>query len=221
MPSSDPWAIPWVLETVARLDPTSILDFGAGSGEYGFLARQLLDISQGRLTRPEWRRRIDGVEIFPKYDNPLWHYYYSKFTIGDGCDIIKSPPFNYDLILICDVLEHFERDEALATLEAARAASSSVIVTMPAGRYPQGAVFGNDAETHRSEWNPTDLEKIGAVTVPIFGTFLAVFVDDADRRAALRLWELPCLFHHTGRSLARCASAWFPRMIRSRLGMMP
>jgi 2-polyprenyl-3-methyl-5-hydroxy-6-metoxy-1,4-benzoquinol methylase len=222
MPQSDHWALPWVLETAQALNPTSVLDVGVGMGQYGLHLRQLLDISRERLTRVEWKTRVDGVELYEPYRNPIWDYYYDAVHLRDARDFLRGLDREYDLILICDVIEHFDRAEAEALLALARAKGKWVIVTTPNGAYPQGAMFGNEAETHRSEWVPQDFLRLGGAVHEIRATFMAVLRGTADNSVpAPRVGQLPTLFENTGRSLFKCARRWLPRMIKARLGGQP
>ena len=217
MPQSDYWAIPYVLDTASQIRPRSVLDVGVGIGQYGLQLRQILDIGQGRLRRDEWVTRIDGIELFEGYRNPVWDYFYDAVHIGDCRQFLGDTSQQYDLIVLCDVIEHFEREEALHLLELLRARGQWVVVTTPAGHYPQDAVFGNAGEIHRSEWRMDDFRRLGATVHPIRTTFLAVFPGHGTKLPADSLTrDLPVFFYHTGRSLAGCAARWLPRMWRAR-----
>jgi hypothetical protein len=194
--------------------PSSVLDFGVGNGQYGLHVRQVLDISQGRLYKDDWKVLLEGIEVFPQYHNPIWDYAYNKVHITDGHEFLKSCERKFDLIIMCDVIEHFERDVALNLIQLMRAKARTVLITTPHGAYPQGAAFGNQAECHRSEWYPQDFDQLGAVTRTIATTFLAVFSDKSETLSYAR--HLPALYRHTGRGLAGLALEWLPRMIKSR-----
>ena len=222
MPISDHWAVPWVVESISRIAPESLLDFGIGIGGYGLQLRQVLDIGCGRLSREQWKTRIEGVEVFERYRNPVWSYCYDRVHLEDGREFLRrARPGEYDVIVACDVIEHFRKDDALEHIALMRKLAPWVIITTPAGNYPQGACFGNDAETHRSAWDPADLRAMGGVTTPIGVTFITMFAADRQRLVELDLANLPILFRNTGRSLARCFARWFPRMIHSRFGPRP
>jgi hypothetical protein len=219
MPQSDHWALPWVIETVMRMEPKSVLDVGVGNGQYGIHLRQLLDIGPGRLTKAEWTTRLDGIELFEAYRNPIWAYCYDEVHIGDCRQILERLDRNYDLILICDVIEHFEREEALRLLDVLRRRAKWVIVTTPNGPYTQGTVFGNEGEIHRSEWRPKDFQRIGGATHEIATTFMAVFSGYQTGISSNSLTsDLPILFHHTGRNLLRCVREWLPKLFSRRVG---
>lgn len=216
MPQSDHWAVPWVVEIVDHLLPNSVLDFGVGNGHFGMQLRQCLDIGRGRLKPEQWLTRIEGVEIFEDYRNPVWQYFYDEVHVGDAVEYVKQSDRHWDVVLICDVIEHFEKDQALRVLDLLQSRAKTVIVTTPNGHFPQGCVHGNEAERHLSEWRPQDFEALGATTRPIGTTFLAVFSEDDSVHRFVR--RMPALFHHTGRELVSLTREWLPRMLRSRVG---
>ena len=218
MPQSDHWAVPYVVEAAVALDPASVLDVGVGMGQFGLHLRQALDIARGRLTKPEWKLRLDGVELFEPYRNPIWNYYYDSVVMADARTHLANLAGKYDLILICDVIEHFEKAEAEQVLMMPAKAAKWVLVTTPNGEYPQGALFGNDAETHRSIWTPRDFRAMGGFVHEIKATFLAVLPGDGVTQMKFKPGDFPTLFEHTAGSLLKCTRKWFPQMLRSRFG---
>lgn len=155
MPQSDPYNIPWILEIVKRVNPTSILDVGIGNGTYGFLFRQSLDIGKGRLKKDTWKLEIDGIEIFENYRNPIWEYFYDRVFIGDVINFVDKLDY-YDLIFLGDIIEHFDKATGMLLLKKLNRKAETIIVVTPRGEYPQGEVFENIKETHLSEWRETD-----------------------------------------------------------------
>lgn len=147
MPMSNPGHVPAVLHYLTGLRPASLLDVGVGLGTYGFLARQYLDVAEGHLDRARWRTRIDGIEVFEPYRNPVWQHCYDAVTIADVRDRVAELP-RYDIVLCNDVLEHVTQDEARALVCALLERCRVLIVTTPSTAFPQGAWGGNEAETH-------------------------------------------------------------------------
>ncbi|HOT98867.1 MAG TPA: class I SAM-dependent methyltransferase [bacterium] len=151
MPSSQPDNISTVVKWIVEIDPVSVLDVGVGFGKYGVLAREYTDIRHGRYHRQDWKVVIDGIEVFQPYYNPIWEIYDRIYSE----DLVELLPHlkNYELILLCDVIEHLEKPIGLAVLaECRRMATRAVIVSTPLGYYPQEAMHGNKYERHRSEW---------------------------------------------------------------------
>lgn len=163
MPMSDFQHMPTVLHYAVKLEPQSTLDVGIGMGTYGFLLREFLDIIGERLDPKDWRMRIEGVEIFEAYRNPVWDYAYDKVHVGDARHVLAGAG-KFDLILMNDVLEHFERDEARALIKLALQHGKALIATTPNRHYPQGSWAGNEAETHRSQLDASDFAGLVAET---------------------------------------------------------
>lgn len=164
MPLSNPEHIPAVLHFVQALRPASILDVGIGTGSYGLLLRQSLDIGYGRVEPKEWQTKIDGVEIFERYRNPVWGYAYSNVWLGDIRPLLPTLG-TYDLVLCNDVLEHFPRKEAQALMRSLLASGRVLIATSPNRDYPQGAWGGNEAETHHCLLDRSDFPGLVAAIV--------------------------------------------------------
>ena len=164
MPVSNPEHIPAVLHFVHACQPRAILDVGIGTGSYGLLLRQGLDIGYGRIKPAEWQMKIDGVEIFENYRNPVWDFAYSRVLIGDIRRLLPTLG-SYDLALCNDVLEHFPRDEARRLVEALLGQCRVLVATTPNREFPQGAWGGNEAETHHSLLDRTDFPGLVAEIV--------------------------------------------------------
>jgi hypothetical protein len=161
MPLSNSEHIPAVLHFVHACEPRAILDVGIGTGSYGLLLRQGLDIGYGRVQPAEWQVRIDGVEIFEGYRNPVWSYAYSQVLMGDVRQHLPRLGA-YDVVLCNDVLEHFPREEARQLVRTLLAQARVLIATTPNREYPQGAWGGNEAETHHCLLDRSDFHGLVA-----------------------------------------------------------
>jgi hypothetical protein len=180
MPISDFHHIPTVLHYAFAVRPQSVLDVGVGTGTYGFLLRQFLDFDHW----PDRCVRIEGVEIFEPYRNPVWDFAYDRVHLGDVRDVLPTLG-SYDLILMNDVLEHFVRPEARALVRQALGRGKAVVATTPNRHSPQGPWGGNEAETHRSLLDATDFPSLIAA-IPVRGTTCFVCSIDRDVTARLR-----------------------------------
>lgn len=149
MPYSNSLHIPAVAHFIWALKPKRILDIGIGMGTYGYLARMLLDITEQRVDRATWEHRIEGVEGFMGYKNPVWDYAYDEVHSGDAAELIKTLP-EFDMIICIDVLEHFEQNVAHAFMENCMVKSPILVATTPNVHIPQEDWGGNAYETHRS-----------------------------------------------------------------------
>jgi hypothetical protein len=155
MPTSFHHHISKMMDWVVRLQPKAVLDVGVGFGKWGFLCREYLDVFQGRYTRVDWQCRIEGIEAFPAYATPTYEYVYDKVHYGDVREVLPMLS-GYDLIIIGDVIEHFEKEIGLALLAELRRRSAFVLVSSPTEFYPQGDAFENEFERHLSFWNIDD-----------------------------------------------------------------
>jgi 2-polyprenyl-3-methyl-5-hydroxy-6-metoxy-1,4-benzoquinol methylase len=75
--------------------------------------------------------------------------------VYDG-DFLSVQLPRYDLVLMIDVLEHFDRDDGFASLRKATSVGAEVLISTPRRPRPQGAVKGNPFERHRSRWTAAD-----------------------------------------------------------------
>lgn len=137
------------IEWIRGEEPKSVLDVGAGFGKWGFLCREYLDVYNGRHFREDWKTRIVGMEGFERYIHPASRYLYDDIVVGDALVKIHEVGL-FDLIIMGDILEHFTRHWANSMLANAVAMSQAVLVVTPGGRWPQGAVHGNEYERHRT-----------------------------------------------------------------------
>jgi len=160
VPTSNWQNITHSLELIRSWMPESILDIGCGFGRWGFLCREFLDVWEGRYDRQDWKVKIEGVEGFAPYVTDLQRAVYDRIHIGNVLEVLPRLG-RYDLIILGDVLEHFEKDEGarlIADCASHLSSDGHLLLHVPLGEdWPQGAAFGNDLETHRSCWTETDL----------------------------------------------------------------
>jgi hypothetical protein len=130
-------------------------------GTYGFLLRQYLDVSKDRLKPTEWQVRIEGIEIFEGYRNPVWDYVYDKVMIGD-IRILAKDLESYDVVICNDVLEHLQRTEARLVIDQILCRSPVLITTTPNREFPQEIRAGNEAERHLCLLDSSDFPKLVA-----------------------------------------------------------
>ncbi len=75
-------------------------------------------------------------------------------------------PKSFDLVLLLDIVEHVEKEDALRLIEAAESiARVAVIIETPKGYVPQNMDIwghgGHEYQTHRCGWEPEELEQRG------------------------------------------------------------
>lgn len=143
----------------------AFLDCGVGFGVYGAVIRQWVDGGYW----PGKRAYICGIEGFAEYRNPAWELYdymHAGMTIQEWLAAGFSD--RYDVILLLDVLEHFEKDEGADVLTGLKRhlnPGGVLYVGTPQIHIEQGAAYGNKLEIHRSLWTHKELEAIGFTTI--------------------------------------------------------
>ena len=70
MPSSQANQIPAIVNVIKEANPKSMLDIGPGFGKYGMLAREYLELYDGREKYNDFQVRVDAVEAFAGLCNP-------------------------------------------------------------------------------------------------------------------------------------------------------
>lgn len=154
-----------IIKGILATNPDSVLDIGVGFGMNGCGVRNWLDLGV------KFKTRLIGIEAFPKYMNPAWDLY-DRVIIGDALQIIDTLE-DFDLILMTDVIEHFEKDAGIILLEKLKGkCRKGVIVSTPGLWIEQGDAYGNAYETHRSLWTAEDFTAQG------FGIVMDGSLDD-------------------------------------------
>ena len=103
--------VPEIAAYCEQRQPRTVLDLGMGTGFYGAVVRQWGD---GGV--PPWRTRLIGVEVHAAYRNPLWALY-DVVVETSLVNYLETQCGLYELILILDVIEHFEPDVGTQVLE--------------------------------------------------------------------------------------------------------
>jgi len=178
VPVSDYHQISDVLHVVEQVNPGSVLDVGVGFGKWGILCREILELYKERVQPESWAATIDGIEIHEPYRNPLWTLAYDHIYIGDAMEMLDLLG-HYDLVLCCDVIEHFEKNRGRLLISKLLQHADIAVVTSPRGFAPQGAIYGNEHERHRSQWSAADFMGFPHVYKEIGFTFMAVIGSDA------------------------------------------
>lgn len=167
MPTSSAEGKDWLIPRIVAEQPEVILDIGVGEGTYASLLRpQLPDTN------------FIGVEAYQPYVRRYrLHSLYHMLIVDDvrECDLPSV-----DVVVLGDVVEHMNLDDALKVWEKARrAALKAVFASIPLGTHPQGAVNDNEFERHRHTWTDEtvhrDLDGITASWTGVeIGTYAAL-----------------------------------------------
>ena len=183
---SDASNIAFVATELQRLNPQSILEIGVGFGKWGVVAREYLEAWQGHYRREEWRVRIEGIEIFEGYRNPIWVAAYDQIHIGDATQILNTLG-QFDVGLICDVIEHIEKPTGRELINQLLAHCQTVILTTPLSFWPQGEENGNASEKHLCLWQPEDFSGYSGHTIELGATFAAVIQSGSTSHPQFRM----------------------------------
>lgn len=167
LPTSQLNQLPQIIELIVFTNPEKMLDIGAGFGKYGFLSREYLELWDDKrrysnwTNRSNWTKRIDGIEVFKEYLTPVHNFIYDNIYVGNALDILSNIGIVYDLILLIDVLEHFNYSEGLKLLEICKDNGRNILISTPKDIGSQEIVVRNPYETHRCQWKKEDLFILG------------------------------------------------------------
>ena len=162
MPSSQHYHISKIMDVIIHINPMSILDIGTGFGKYGVLCREYLELWDGRHNYSQFLRHIDGVEVFGDYITPLHKFVYNNIYISDIIEVLDKIKSRYDLVLLIDVLEHFEKNQGENLLRKILCKNDGVLISTPKKPSNQKDAFNNVYETHRSKWTKSDLSSFAS-----------------------------------------------------------
>jgi len=170
------------MQLIINTNPEKLLDIGVGFGKYGFLSREYLELWDGRQEYNAWKRKIDGIEVFEEYLTPVHDFVYDKIFVGNAIDILPTLDEEYDLVLLIDVLEHFDYDEGLIILKECEKHGRNIIISVPNDIGSQGDSFSNIYETHRFNWKRKHFKKItNKFILPNTGRSLIVYIGENTR----------------------------------------
>ncbi len=216
MPTS-PWdSIPAILDIVMNLEPTpaKVLDVGIGYGKFGFLAREYLTF----WNSPDSARlvTVDGVEAFPNYVGTLQKEIYDHVFLGDAYELLPAlPSDSYDLLLMIDVIEHFEKPAGRKIVQECCRISKAVVISTPREFWHQDDSWGNPFETHRSLWSKHDLLNAGAVRVIGRENWIATFARSPYRERFTRRYQMWTLGNRYCPAWLRPVAHWGWRQVRT------
>lgn len=148
------------MDLITIMDPHSVLDIGTGFGKYGILCREYLELWDGRQQYSDFKRRIDGVEAYGPYITPLHRYVYDNLYVQDVQELVDNLDYNYDLVLLIDVLEHFSKKDGERLLRKLLSKHKGVLISTPKDPGDQRDAFGNTYEVHKSRWTKMDFTNL-------------------------------------------------------------
>lgn len=145
MPTSDQENKDVVIRWYKALQPSSVLDIGAGAGTYSKLIK---DKGNARWIALEaWTPYIKQYKLADKYDDVI---------VADAryLDYSLIKP---DLVIAGDVLEHMTKQEAMFCIDRFKQHAKSIIVSVPLLHLDQAPYRGNWFEVHKDHWHYEDM----------------------------------------------------------------
>lgn len=140
MPVSHNSNVEYAVTLIGKANPETTLDIGAGAGKYGHLVRAMLPYSTIHAVEV-WDPYVSAFKLRSLYDKVIKH------------DVRKIHNFNYDLVIMGDVLEHMTKEDAVAVMDQVKAQARCAIISIPICPMPQGHVHDNPYEEHiKDDW---------------------------------------------------------------------
>lgn len=162
MLTSFPENIPNIIYAIANIYPKSILDIGFGYGKYWLLARETiysLRADKWDLT-PKDDLIVNGVEIAKYFlDMPYGKVIYNK-TFDDLSKVTGS----YDLALLIDVIEHWDKDFTMKTLTELKKYVKTILISTPKSVvFYEPEYYWKDCPKHQTQWTINDFSSFNIV----------------------------------------------------------
>lgn len=183
MPTSHWQQLNEIVGTIISVNPKSMLDIGVGFGKYGMLSREYLELWDGRNKYDDWNRIIDGIEAFKQYKNKLYEFIYNNVYYGNVLDILPNINKQYDLILLIDVLEHFDKSDGKKLLELCMKKSANILIATPHNPSKQEDVFDNEYEEHKSKWTKDDFNINDTLIIPNRKSLICLIGKDSNNKS--------------------------------------
>lgn len=188
MPTNRAIHLSAIIEEVKWINPGSILDVGVGFGVMGPLFRMATDVRKSERN-PEsyhdWPTRIDGIEIFEWYRNPVWNTYTNVY-IGNALDTIDGLP-TYDFVYCGDMIEHLAHEDGEKLIDKMlEHANKWIHIATPSPAPVQGEILGNANEAHLSEWTQQQFEDL-AQTKGYVMELVGNFYSERDNMLVVRI----------------------------------
>ena len=125
-----------------------VLDVGAGMGKWSKLLKNKTFLMDAVEAHAPYIERFGLKALYSNVHNyDIRNFEYEKGT--------------YDIVILGDVLEHLEFDDAIKLIEDMKQKVSIIFLTIPITICVQdGSVYGNEFETHRYQWSDKEIQQI-------------------------------------------------------------
>jgi len=109
----------------------------------------------------EWNYEIEIVEIFKPNVDFCKRFYAFPIIHGDICKADEILTKQYDIIAWIHGPEHIDKSKLKLTLEGLEKHAKLILMIVPEGHSPQGAVDNNKDEKHLWDPYPDDFKNLG------------------------------------------------------------
>jgi len=169
MPESSPEGKPLSIYWIKKLNPKTVLDVGAGIGTYHSLIKNEGIVIEKIDALEVWQPYIEKYELETKYNKVF------------NVDAREWQDWNYDLVILGDILEHMSKEEAISVWKNVSKQAKAAIISIPIIHCPQGHDHDNPYEEHiKEDWTSKEvLESFSNIVdhcdFPVVGVYLARF----------------------------------------------
>jgi predicted TPR repeat methyltransferase len=153
------------LEWIRELAPRTVLDVGAGRGEWRSRLFPSLDASWTAVEA--WRPYVEAFDLEARYD---------RVVVADVRSLAWHELGRFDLVIFGDVLEHMCQPDALVCWQKARWSANWLLLSVPIIEWPQDSIASNPYERHRSTWSDSDARSMPGLVRAWTGTKIGVYL---------------------------------------------
>ena len=156
MLTSHPDNIGSILKAISERKPNRILDIGPGFGKYALLIRELFLVEKaerGDITPSDtiFIAAVENAKYFQKF---LWlKKLYNEIFWGDVFSMPFSVIESFDLLLLIDVIEHWEKKQWQLFRDAV---NTDILVSTPKKVYMFKTEYYH-APPHKTQYNNLDI----------------------------------------------------------------
>lgn len=149
MPGSSDLFIQEVEHVIRELNPSTVLDIGAGAGKYGTLIKRILPEAIVEAVEP------DGSYI-PRFNLQNIYHTVHNLTAKEYMNSLWGTDKVYDLVVFGDVIEHMLKSEGKDILEFFCYRTKHIIVLYPDHYIQYNYEGDHPLENHVSIWHEGD-----------------------------------------------------------------
>jgi len=153
------------LSLIQLVAPKTVLDVGAGRGAYLDLAAETVHAHWTAIEA--WQPYISEFKLRDRYQRVI-HRDVGRLDLGTIG--------RFDLIVLGDVLEHFNVIDAVWLWHELRKVAPWLLLSIPIVPYPQGAIAGNPFEIHRSDWTHTMVMGLPGIVSSWQGSRIGIYL---------------------------------------------